>query len=172
MITKAEIYGIILVVLGLAIGAAYLKGHNSGYVEGKQEIQVQFDRFVNDTKAAGLKAEADKLAKEKEDAKRLDDAVATRNDALKRLLDAQTAARTRFRAVPRNPTAPSGSSKVCFNSGAYNAAFQQFGAGITRFLQDTSGFAYEGDSANLDAKALIQAWPSPGAVPAGAAASK
>jgi hypothetical protein len=73
---------------------------------------------------------------------------------------AQAAANARFRAVPSNPSAPAGSQQVCFGSAAYNAAFQQFGAGVTRFLQAASGFAYEGDSAALDAKTLIQAWPA------------
>ena len=156
--TKLEIYGIILLVVALSAGAFGLYERHEGRVEGRAEVQIKFDAFVNEVKAAGLKAETDKLAKEKADAKRIDDAVATRNDALNRLRVAQASARTRI--VSGGPTAPAGSSQVCFNSAGYNAAFQQFGAGLNRFLQATAGYAYEGDSAGLDTKALIQAWPS------------
>ena len=160
-INKLEIYAILVVVIGLAAVGAGLYERHEGRVEGRAEVQVLFDAFKNDVKAAGLKAEADKLARETQDAKRIDDAVATRNDALNRMRVAEAAARTRFSTVRSNPSAPSGSNQVCFTSTAYNAAFQQFSAGLNRFLQATSGYAFEGDSAALSAKTLIQAWPKP-----------
>ena len=65
--SKLELYAIAGVLAIVLVAAAYLKGHHSGYVEGKQEIQVEFDKFKNDTAAAGLKAEKDKIQKEKDD---------------------------------------------------------------------------------------------------------
>lgn len=159
MLTKLEIYGAIALVLMLAAGAAGLYERHEGRVEGRAEVQVKFDSFVNETKAAGLEAEQDKLAKEKENAEKVIAAITTRNDALARLQSAQAAASAARRAMSRNPAAPAGSNQVCFSSAAYNAAFQQFGPGLDRFIQSTSGFVVEGDGATIDAKTLIQAWP-------------
>lgn len=62
-VSKFEVYGIAIVVLGLLMTGAYFTGNHRGYIEGEQVVQVKFDAFVNDTKAAGLKAVADELAK-------------------------------------------------------------------------------------------------------------
>lgn len=157
--SKLEIYGIIAVVLGLAIAGAYFKGHHAGYVEGAHEVQVKFDQFVNDTKEAGLKAQQDNLDKEKLYATNIATANAGRTDALQRLQLAQAAANSSRRASANNPTASSASGNVCFSAAAYNAAFKQFGADLDRFIQDARGFAAEGDRAAIDASALIKAWP-------------
>lgn len=153
-ITKLEIYAAIGLMLVLAMLGAYFKGKH----DGGQIVQLKFDVFVSEVKAAGAKAEADKAIKEKADAEKITAAVAGRDVALARLRDAQASAASR--RLPSNPAAPSGSNKVCFSSTAYNAAFKQFGDGLNKFLQSATGFAIEGDTAQLDAQTLVNAWPT------------
>lgn len=141
-----------VLLLGLMFAVHYYKSE-------RDIVQEKFDGYKALIEAKGKQAEAEKLLKEQQDAKKIADAVTGRDDALKRMQLAQAAANARFRTVPRNPTAPTGSSQVCIGASAYNAAFQQFGADLTRFIQEAGGYAFEGDRSNLDAKALIQAWP-------------
>lgn len=158
-ISRIEIYAIIAAVLGLAIFGAYFTGHHRGYVEGEQVVQVKFDKFVNDTTAAGLKAQQDNLDKEKLYATNIANATAGRAYALGELQRLQAAASAGRRASTSNPRAAAGSKQVCIDSAAYNAAFQQFGSKLDGFIQAARGFAIEGDSAQIDAKSVIDAWP-------------
>lgn len=159
--TRLEIYGIIALVLALAIGGAYAYGHHGGYVEGSHDVQVKFDAFVNDTKAAGLKAQQDNLDKEKLYATNIANANAGRATALSELQRVQAAASAGRRASSSNPAAPAGSSYVCIESKSYNAAFQQFGKRLDEFLPAVRGLAVEGDKAQIDAQSMIRAWPTP-----------
>jgi hypothetical protein len=151
-----EAKAIVLGLVGLAFLALLALVHH--YRSEYQVEHAQFESYKQLIEARGKQAEAEKLLQEQKDAQRIASAVSSRDDALGRLRIAQANARSR--TVSSNPTAPTGSSQVCFRSDAYNAAFSNFGAGLNQFLQAASGFAFEGDSANLDAKALIQAWPS------------
>ena len=148
-ISKLEIYGIALLLLGLAIGAAYLKGKH----EGMAEIQAKFDLFTAQVKAEGEKAKADALQKEKDDAKRIADAVTERDVALQRMRSAQAAADAARRAVPLTPAATAGSSLICFEQKALSAA-------VERYRGRVRGLVAVGDETAIDAAALIKAWPS------------
>lgn len=151
--TRIEIYGIIALVLALAlaIGGAYAYGHHSGYVDGKQEVQVKFDAFVNETKAAGLKAEQDKIAKEKIDNEKIAAAVTSRDSAITSLRIAQ--ARPRGGFVPNGSGSTADSRKVCYDRAALDAALRSLDTGV-------SGLLVEGDTQVINALTLLKAWPS------------
>ena len=123
-------------------------------------VQAEYDGFKSKVEALGAQAKENAEKQEKANEDRIRDAKSGRDAALNQLQLAQArAASAGSRGVSNNPVAPAGRSEICISSPAYNAAFQQFGADLTRFLQETGGYAYEGDSANIDASALIQAWP-------------
>lgn len=152
MLSKLEIYGIMAIVLGLAIAGAYFKGHHSGYVEGKQEVQAEFDKLKNDVTAAGLKAKQDALDKEKKDAKRVADAQSERDIAIGRMRSAEAAASAARRAMPLTPAAAAGNSLICFDQKALSAA-------VERYRGRVRGLVESGDETAIDAAALIKAWP-------------
>lgn len=151
--TKLEFYGIAALVLMLAIGGAYLKGHHSGYVEGKAEVQALFDKFKNDVTTAGLKAKQDAITKESQDAKRVADAQSDRDIAIGRMRAAEAAASAARRAVPLTPAATAGNSLICFEQKALSAA-------VERYRGRVRSLAESGDETAIDAAALIKAWPS------------
>lgn len=150
--TRIEIYGIIALVLALAIGAAYFRGHHSGYVEGKQEIQTLFDAFKNEVTQAGLKAKQDALDKEKKDAAQIADAVSVRDAALARLRTEQ--ARPRGGFVPGATGTTADSRKVCYDRAALDAALRNLDTGVSQLVN-------QGDLAVIDAITLLKAWPTP-----------
>jgi hypothetical protein len=150
-----------LIAAGVA-GVAFLGliGSTTYYKNDRDTIQAEFTGYKATVKAQGEKAEAEKQLQELKNANKIAAAVVDRDAAIKQLRVDVAQARSRIRTLPSNPTAPSGSRQVCFGSEAYNAAFQQFGTSLSGFLQDATGLAYEGDSAILDAKTLIQSWPA------------
>lgn len=151
--TRLEIYAILALVLAFAIGGAYLKGHHSGYVEGKQEVQAEFDKFKNEVTAAGLKAKQDALDKEKNDAQRVATAQSERDIAIGRMRAAEAAASAARRAMPLTPAAAAGNSLICFDQKALSAAVERY-RGRVRSLVES------GDETAIDAAALIKAWPT------------
>ena len=148
IISKFEIYGIILVIIALAMGAAYYKGHKAG----ADEVQQKFDLFTAQVKAEGEKAKADALQKEKDYATQITTATDARNAALSRLQLAQAAANSSRNRVSLTPAPAAGSTKICFEPVAFAAA-------IERYRQRVAGVVGTGDSAQIDAQTLIQAWP-------------
>lgn len=60
-ITKLEAYGIGLIVIALAAAAFGFYEHHKGYLAGKKEVQIEFDKFKNEVTQAGLKAEQDRI---------------------------------------------------------------------------------------------------------------
>ena len=124
-----------------------------------KDVKKDLDVLTVKVEANGKIAEANAKLKEAEYDKNLSAATAGRDDALKRLQLAKAEANSAGRRVSSNPAAPAGSSKVCFNSPAYDAAFKRFGERLNTVLQGITGLAYQGDAANIDAKALIDAWP-------------
>ena len=152
-ISRWEVYGIALLAIILAAGGWGLYQKHEGRVEGRAEIQVQFDAFKNKVEAAGVKAEADKLAKEKEDAKRISDATTERDLALSRMRAAEAAASAARRRVPLTPTAAGSGGQICFDQKALSAAVEQYRGSVR-------GLAESGDETALDARALIQSWPT------------
>ncbi len=157
MPNKLEFEGIALLVLVLVFAA--MAGAIHHYRAEVLVITAQFESFKDKTAALGEQARADKLEKEKLYADNIAAANADRSDALNRLSVAQAAANTRSRPSGNNPVAPVGSSKICFDSPTYNAAFRDFGLALDQFIQDARGYAYEGDRAQIDAMALLKAWP-------------
>lgn len=149
--SKLEIYAIVLVVIAIAVGGAYLKGHHSGYVEGKQEVQAQFDAFKNEVAAAGLKAEKDKLAKEKADNEKITAAVTGRDAALARLRVEQ--ARPRGGFVPAAASGSADGGKICYDRAALDAALRRLDTGVSQLVN-------EGDGQVINALTLLKAWPS------------
>lgn len=88
--------------------------------------------------------------KDAEHAKTIANAVTDRDLALKRLRESETNRRSSYLSVV--PAAPAGSGAICFEPAGLNAA-------IDRFRGDVAGIAESGTKAQIDARALIQAWP-------------
>jgi hypothetical protein len=151
--TKLEIYGIAFVVLALALAAGGFYEHHQGYLAGKKEVQAEFDAFKNEVKAAGLKAEQDKLAKEKQDAEKITAAVASRDAALNSLRIA--AARPRGGFVPSAAPGAADGGRICYDRQALDAALRRLDSGV-------SGLITEGDGQVINALSLLRAWPSGG----------
>jgi hypothetical protein len=126
---------------------------HEGRVEGRQEVQTKFDAFVNETKAAGLKAEADKLAKEKADNEKINSAVVARDVALARLQSAQAANSAGRRVLSGIPTSPGSPDKICFSRARFESAFGTLNT-------DLQGIAQRGDTAIIDNKAWLNSWPT------------
>lgn len=158
-LSKPEIYGIALLALGIAASAAGAYFHHQGYIDGRKDVQVQFDAYRNEVNAASLSAEKEKTRMEKIYEDRVASADAGRNSALAGLRAAQAAASSGRSASASNPVAPSGSKQVCFDAPAYTAAFQQFGKQLDGFIQGARGLIVEGDSAQIDAQTILNAWP-------------
>ena len=147
-ITRLEIYGVIALVLALAIGAAYYKGHSAGMAE----VQTKFDLFTAQVNAAGEKARADAATKEKDDAAKITAAVTSRDAALASLRVAS--ARPRGGFVPAAATGSAGGDRICYSRQALDAALRSLDTGV-------SGLVTEGDGQVINALTLLKAWPSP-----------
>lgn len=152
-VSKLEVYAIAGLIFILAVAGAYFRGHHSGYEEGFEKEKVEFDKFVNETKAAGLKAEQDRIDKEKSYATQIATATSDRDAALQRMRVAEAAASAARRAMPLTPAAANGSNLICFEQKALSAAVEQYRGRVR-------GLAQSGDETAVDARALIQAWPS------------
>ena len=152
-LSKLETYGIAIVVIGIMLAGAYFKGHHAGYIEGRDEVQAKFDKFTNEVKAEGLKAQQDKLDKEKSYATNIATATTERDAAISRMRAAEAAASAARRAMPLTPAAASGSSQICFEQKALSAAVERY-RGRVRILVES------GDETAIDAAALIRAWPT------------
>ena len=151
IISKLEFYGIALLIIGLAMGAAYIKGKH----EGMTEVQAKFDLFTAQVKSEGEKARADALQKEKDDEKKIAAAVTSRDAALASLRVAS--ARPRGGFVSSSATTPAGGSRVCYDGKALDAALRVLDTGV-------SGFVTEGDTQVINAATLLKSWPSPNPV--------
>ena len=159
MISKLEIYGIVILVVILAAAGFGLYERHEGRVEGRQEVQVKFDQFVNETKAAGLKAEQDKIVKEKADEQKIAAANSARDIALGKLQLAQSQASAGRRILSDIPTAAGSPDKICFSRAKFESAFGKFNA-------DLQGLAKRGDTAIIDNKAWLSSWPQATVPPA------
>ena len=145
-ITRLEIYAAIALVLAFVVGAAYYKG----YTAGEEKIQTKYDLFVAQVNAAGEKARADALTKEKENADKVATAVASRDAALNSLRLAS--ARLAASRVPLVPAAAAGSNSQCFSPKALTAA-------VERYRQRIADLGTEGDRAQIDGQAILRSWP-------------
>jgi hypothetical protein len=158
MLPKLELYGIVFLILSLGAAAAGLYERHEGRVEGRKEVQDKWDQETAQLKAAAADAKITQLEREKGYVTQVSLAVSARDAALAGLRAAQASAASRT-ASGSNPQAPAGSSYVCYDAPAFNAAFQQFGRQLDGFIQATRGIVAEGDAAAIDARSLIQGWP-------------
>ena len=142
---QAQLYvigGVAIVMLLMLAGIHYYKS--------KYEVtDARFDAFKSETKALGEAAKANKALQEAANARQITDAVTSRDDALKRL----SQERARSNRVPLTPAAASGSDQICFGQKALSAAVERYRAGVL-------GLVTQGDECAIDARTLIQAWPS------------
>jgi len=146
-ITRLEIYAGIGVILMAVMLGAYLKGRS----DGAEKVQLKFDAFVSETKALGMKAEADKAKKEQADAAKIATAVTTRDAALASLRVAQSRARSGF--VPNSTAGSKDSGNVCYDRPTLDAALRKLDTGVSNLVT-------EGDAAMINGRALLSSWPS------------
>ena len=123
------------------------------------EVKAQYEGFKQTTEANGKKAEAEAKLKETQNAQTISTAVTSRNDALERLRAVQAAASSASRRLSGSPTAPAGSSQICLESAAYNAAFAKYRDRLGAGLEGIRRLVIEGDEAQIDAQTLFKAWP-------------
>ena len=88
--------------------------------------------------------------KDAEHAKTIANAVTDRDLAIKRLRESETSRRASYLSVV--PDAPASGGGLCFDPSAITAA-------VERYRQRVAGVVAEGDAAQIDARALLQAWP-------------
>jgi len=120
-----------------------------------ESCKAEAAAFVAQVEANGKAAEAAAKRKEAQDAKQIQGALSERDAALKRLRNNNTAARR----LSDNAAGSAAGSTVCIPTPAYNAAMGEFGKSLGRFLGETRRYSEEGDAAQIDAVALIKAWP-------------
>lgn len=120
------------------------------YKADRDAIQAQFGAFKDQVSRLGKEAEARAKQREADDAKRIAVAVAGRADALRRLSDE----RSRSGQLSVTPKPPAGSDRLCFDAKAFDAA-------VSGFVGEVSGLVTAGDTALIDSKALLEAWPKP-----------
>jgi len=128
-------------IAGLTIQTKYLKAQ-------RDAIEAQFGAFKDQVSRLGKEAEAKAKQREADDAKRIAVAVAGRDAALKRLSDERAGRRN----VPFTGPDTGGSGKICYDRAALESALQRFTAG-------TQGLIDEGDTALINGRALVGAWP-------------
>jgi hypothetical protein len=133
-----------------ALTGLYFYVHHAGYVQGKAEVQATLDKLVDQTMEAGFKATLDNKLKEQANAKTISDALTARNDALNKLRLAKAGPGSG--RLPSVTPAPVGSGNQCYDPSALASAIEKFRAGVEILVG-------EGDSASIDAKALIDSWP-------------
>lgn len=157
-LAKLEAYAVGALVSVIAVIGMYFYAEHEGRVDGRKEIQVQFDTFKNQVAATALQAETEKQKKEAEYEKNLAAANSARDAAV---LSMQRLAATRpaGSSLSRAPAAPAGSSQVCIDSTTYNAAFQQYRSRLVESMGRLGEIATAGATAQIDAQTAINAWP-------------
>jgi len=130
----------IILILGLLV--AYYHGE---YVQAEQNLAV----FVRTTEAVGKQAAANNRRREDEWKKKATNAWISRDDARRRLRDAEDSSRSR---PPLTPRLAAGAAEICFEPTVFAGAIERFRAGVR-------GLVREGDAAQIDAASLLEAWP-------------
>lgn len=148
MPNRWAVVAIIVAVLGLAVGIQTLRLNASQARE--KAVQASFDSFVAQTKAIGEVAAKQAKETEAKYAKQAQSAIASRDDALRRLRESATSSgRDR---VPITPASAPGDSQICFEPAGFAAAVEGFRGRV-------QGIVTEGQAAQIDAQALLGAWP-------------
>lgn len=150
-LAKWEVYGVGLLIVILAAAAFGFYEHHQGYLAGKKEVQIEFDKFKNEVTAAGLKAQKDAIDKEKADNEKITAAVSGRDAALARLRVEQ--ARPRGGFVSGSATSAADGGKVCYRAAALDAALRSLDTGVSRLIG-------EGDGQVINALTLLKSWPT------------
>ena len=109
--------------------------------------------------ANGKIAEANAKLKEAEYDKNLSAATAGRDDAYKRVQLAEAAVRAASSRVPYRPITAQASGKQCIDPASIAPAIESFRRTVAESRRQLAGLVAEGDRAQADAKALIDAWP-------------
>jgi len=122
--------------------------------EHAQRIQIaaEYKAFTAQVDALGKAQEQASKLKDAEHAKTVSVAVSNRADALRLLRDVQNKADARSRDLPIVPAAAVSGGAICYDQKAVAAA-------IERYRQRIAGVVAEGDSAQIDAKSLLDGWP-------------
>lgn len=132
---------IALVLMGLAV-----RHYRAEYIE----IYGQFEAFKAVVKANGERAEAEKLAKEKENATKIRGALRDRDAALAKLRDEGN--RPPSSLLPEPAPATPEPSRIRFDRAELDGAIQSFRSGVQSLI-------VEGDKAVIDNKAWAESWP-------------
>ena len=125
-----------------------------GYIWHCERQKEQFAVFKAQVEVLGKQAKAAAEKKDKDNAKQIKDALASRDVALSRLRS-----HTRSSPVSDNSAPASAGATICLPTATYNSAMGEFGKRLERFMADTGGYSQEGDAAQIDAQSLLQSWP-------------
>ena len=143
------------IVIGTVVLVALLGAGLAVQTKRVESCKAEHAAFVAQVKQNGeIAAKAAKL-KEAQDAKQIKDAISGRDLALAKLHNTNPAKRN----LSATASAPAGSNEVCLGSAAYNVAMERYRGRLERGMDGITGLAREGDAAQIDAIALIQAWP-------------
>ena len=137
-------------VLGYAVLAAFLSGLASGgsgawWLQGLRldSLQGKFDTFVSETKAAGVKAEADKKLQEAADRRAKEDADEQRkkliadNLSLGKQLQHK---RTSRGILPQTSPVSSHPERICFKRPELDAAIRRLDDGVQSLITKGDDF--------------------------------
>ena len=129
------------------IGAVLLSLVGYGWFEHNRfmRTKAEFGEFVSAQHALAAKAEADKIIKEKENERRINNAMHSRDVALNRLREFQSSRRGQ---LPGSPQTAGSSETICWSTDRFDSR-----------LQELEGILVEGQKAVEERKALFEAWP-------------
>jgi len=132
----------ILPLLALTASTAYYKHEVT-------TVRTEFSNFKVQLAAATAKAEIEKAQKEKDNAERINHAIASRDSAISRL---RNQVRSSSSFVPRDTGAATASGAVCYDAAGLNAAIQRLDSGV----QEIAG---SGAEAVINLLSILQSWP-------------
>ena len=135
----------VILIMGLAV-------HH--YRTELRVTTAEFEAYKSKVAELGAQAEKRKIEVESANANQIRDAVSSRNAALASLRAAQAQAAAGRSRVPLTPAAAAGSGALCFDQKALSAA-------VERYRERVRGLVEIGDEAQIDAQALVRAWPKP-----------
>lgn len=151
-----------ILVIVLLIWALILRTERDVIKIQRDKIKADYTTFVTKTRIAGEQAVLEAKQKEQENATRVSSAMSDRDAALAKL----AAERLRKRAsgssggkVPLASAPSAGSSKVCPDSGALASAMASYRGRLTEILGRIGELSATSDAAQIDAEALLKAWP-------------
>jgi len=136
-----------LVAIGLLVAAA------GAYALHCEHVKKDHATFIAKLEAQAEEQVRQNKIKELANEKRIQGALSERDLARKRL-----------RSQPRpldlssSPTAPTGSSEVCFGAAGYNAAFSEYRESLGRSLEEIRGIAIQCAEAQIDVRAWRDSW--------------